>query len=88
MKYVAAVCEVIAILLLCLLSYNIGLYDQKMKYEQNHPEQHDLCHDDNKREAWIAKKDGELRCYFESRSYPHRVSLGGHIGYTQGKGDS
>jgi len=36
-------------------------------------EQTDDCHDTKTQEAWIAKKNGELRCFLEQRSFPHRV---------------
>lgn len=34
---------------------------------------HPLCHGDKKREAWVASKDGILRCFLEYKEYPHRV---------------
>jgi len=36
-------------------------------------EQHNLCFDTDKYEAWVAHKNGELRCFFEYREYPHKV---------------
>jgi len=37
------------------------------------PEQTNLCYDTPKYEAWVAHKNGFSRCFFEQRSYPHRV---------------
>lgn len=73
MKHVAALIEVLAVLLLCFFSYNAGLFKAKQEYDNLHPKQHDLCYDNEKQIAWIAEKDGELRCFLEYREYPHRV---------------
>lgn len=43
-------------------------------------EQHDLCYDTPKYEAWVAKKNGMYRCFMEWREYPHRVRAS-HIDY-------
>jgi len=36
-------------------------------------EQTDFCYDTPSYEAWVATKNGFARCFFEQRSYPHRV---------------
>lgn len=36
-------------------------------------EQHNLCYDTAKYEAWVARKEGIFRCFMEYRQYPHRV---------------
>lgn len=56
---------------LSYMTYNIGYVQAKSEVHET--EQHDDCHDTKTHEAWIAKKNGELRCFLESRQYPHRV---------------
>lgn len=36
-------------------------------------EQHDLCHDTETHEGWIARKQGITRCFMENKQFPHRV---------------
>ena len=36
-------------------------------------EQHALCFDTDKYEAWVAHKNGELRCFMEYKDFPHKV---------------
>ena len=36
-------------------------------------EQTDDCYDIRTHEAWVSHKNGESRCFFEHREYPHRV---------------
>ncbi len=64
---------VYATILLCGIygGYYIGTFDlHRSKSEQlDHP----LCYDTKRQSAWIAKKNGELRCFLEGKEYPHRV---------------
>ena len=41
--------------------------------KQVETEQHPLCFDTDKYEAWVAHKNGELRCFMEYRDFPHKV---------------
>ena len=36
-------------------------------------EQHSMCFDTDQYEAWVAHKEGELRCFMEWRAFPHKV---------------
>jgi len=36
-------------------------------------EQHTLCFDTKKEYAWVAYKDGQIRCFLEHKEYPHRA---------------
>jgi len=34
---------------------------------------HHLCKDTDTREAWLSKRNGELRCFLEHKEFPHRA---------------
>ena len=36
-------------------------------------EKHWLCKDTKHQTAWVARRDGELRCFLEGDNYPHRA---------------
>lgn len=51
-----------------------GSYWTKLQYVEKEPlESHQLCYDTDVYEAWVAHKNGEMRCFMEWRSYPHRI---------------
>lgn len=60
----------------CIASYNLGILYQIR--ETKISEQHPLCYDTKKQEAWVARKNGVLRCFMENREYPHK-SKGSYI---------
>lgn len=49
------------------------LSDTETTVQQSLSEQSDLCYDTHKYEAWVARKNGEARCFMEYKEYPHRV---------------
>ena len=49
------------------------VYQQELHNKIKALEQHDLCYDTPKEEAWVAYKNGEARCFREQKEYPHRV---------------
>lgn len=53
---------------------NEGQVPQRNLYESAKT----LCKDDAKREAWLAYKRGEFRCFHENIEYPHRA-LGANV---------
>ena len=57
--------------------YLIGLLSCGLYYEWGNNlqpmEQHEMCYDTSKYEAWVAHKHGEMRCFFEYREWPHKV---------------
>lgn len=64
------VCNALWCLLGAVASYGyLSVYRPKLV----DTEQHALCFDTDKYEAWVAHKDGELRCFMEWRSFPHKV---------------
>lgn len=61
--------------------YNIG-YSVAL-HGVSSAEQNDFCRSTKQVEAWIARKDGEVRCFLESRKYPHRVRAANLDGDTE-----
>lgn len=68
--YVASICGAV------VLGYNIGYFSHERDTKID--EQHPLCYDTRKEEAWVARKNGVMRCFMEGREFPHR-SKGSYI---------
>lgn len=66
MKYVVAFCLGV---ISCIL---VSTYCSKTPVEKE--ESHPLCYDTKVYEAWVAHKDGEMRCFMEKKAFPHRVT--------------
>lgn len=66
--------DLIYVLVIAGFGYG-GFYCGSLSERANHisAEQSDDCYDTPKYDAWIAKKNGEYRCFFESTVFPHRV---------------
>ena len=63
----------LGIVVLCLgYGFQLG-YNAASKEYPSVVEQHTLCYDTDKYEAWVARKEGITRCFMEFRQYPHRV---------------
>lgn len=45
-------------------------------YKDQPTESHENCHDSVTHEAWIARKNGQARCFLEGRAFPHKVKAG------------
>ena len=63
---IVAVCGSIGIGYWCGYSHADSTYPKVV-------EQHEMCYDTDKYEAWVARKDGFMRCFMEYKQYPHRV---------------
>ena len=68
------------LLVICVaLGYCYGsyvVYQQETKAYKKQLESHDLCHDTPTQLAWVAYKNGEVRCFLEYREYPHKIKAG------------
>lgn len=64
--------------LCCWLAFSQGQAYERMS--RISLEQHDLCFDTKTHEAFVAKKNGELRCFLQQKEWPHKVK-GYHIEY-------
>jgi hypothetical protein len=64
--------NVLAFLAGCALTVSIMVY-QQVATKIDTIEQHDLCHDTKTQTAWIARRNGDLRCFLEQKEFPHRV---------------
>ena len=71
---------VLGILIGVLLSggYLYKVYQHETTRYKQEIEQHHLCKDTRTHTAWLARKDGEIRCFLEQDDYPHRAK-GTHI---------
>jgi hypothetical protein len=57
------------------LSFVLGVFvgTKETAVAGQQAESHENCHDSKTHEAWVAKKNGELRCFMEHKEYPHRA---------------
>lgn len=54
--------------------FGCGYYFKYLDYSESvRLEQHQLCYDTDTYDAWVAYKAGEMRCFMEWRSYPHKI---------------
>ena len=58
---------------LCYYSYVIGYKHHTLEVELEHDSVVAMCKDTATHEAWVAKKEGEFRCFMEHREFPHRA---------------
>lgn len=70
-RFIFDLLGLVAIASLCIGCYNLGMQVSVSNIKET--EQHPLCYDNKKQEAWIAKKGNRHRCFMEGRDYPHRV---------------
>lgn len=54
-----------------LFSYHIGYTEANVAYLSQESDYN--CHNTPTQTAWVAHKNGELRCFLEKNEYPHRV---------------
>lgn len=71
-EIVFGTCACLGLGVLGWYAYNWG-YSQAVRDYLQVKEQHELCYDTDKYEAWVARKEGITRCFMEFRQYPHRV---------------
>jgi len=60
----------------------VKVYQQEMDIAKKEWEVHPLCKDTKARTAWVARKNGEVRCFLEQDEYPHRAK-GSYLDYTE-----
>ena len=49
------------------------VYQLELERHLTEQETHSLCKDSKSHTAWVARKNGESRCFMEHNEYPHRA---------------
>ena len=65
-----------------MLVMGLWVYQQELTILKQQSLTHPLCKDTKSYTAWLARKDGEFRCFLEHNEYPHRAK-GSNIDYTE-----
>ena len=63
----------VAIGVLLSLFFGHKVYQQEIGLFKEQMEEHSLCKDTKNKTAWVARRQGELRCFLENDDFPHRA---------------
>ena len=55
------------------LFFGNKIYRQEVELLKEQMEEHSLCKDTKNKTAWVARRQGEIRCFLENDDYPHRA---------------
>ena len=71
-KYIEYGLVVLVQLAALFVAFHYGRYLERTTVPQYYATEHPLCKGSDREEAWVAYKNGQLRCFKESLNYPHR----------------